>query len=34
MRDWTNLGLYDSCTEDYFDASKLVDYKNNQRRAL
>lgn len=28
------LGLYDSCTEDYFDASKLVDYKNNQRRAL
>lgn len=28
------LSLYDSCAEDYFDASKLVDYKNNQRRAL
>lgn len=28
------LSLYESCAEDYFDASKLVDYKNNQRRAL
>lgn len=28
------LSLYDLCTKEYFDASELVDYRNNQRRAL
>lgn len=28
------LSLYGSCTRDYFDASKLADYIDNQRRAL